>query len=53
MDTFMQLCCLEALGIRDTDEGIIHISLVHYNSSEDVNRLVEGLGELYPNVANV
>ena len=50
---FYALRCLEALGIQDTDEGIIHISLVHYNSSEDVNRLVEGLGELYPNVANV
>ncbi len=43
---FYALRCLEALGIENTDEGIIRISLVHYNSSEDVDRLVEGLKTL-------
>ena len=43
---FYALRCLEALGVQDTDEGIIRISLVHYNSSEEVDRLVEGIKEL-------
>jgi selenocysteine lyase/cysteine desulfurase len=43
---FYALRCLEALGIQDTNDGIIRISLVHYNSSQDVDRLVEGLKEL-------
>ena len=43
---FYALRCLEALGIQDTDDGIIRISLVHYNSSQEVDRLVEGLKEL-------
>ena len=43
---FYALRCLEALGIKDTDDGIIRISLVHYNSSQEVNRLVEGLASL-------
>jgi selenocysteine lyase/cysteine desulfurase len=40
---FYAVRCLEALGIKDTGEGVIRISLVHYNSAEDVDRLVEGL----------
>ena len=40
---FYAVRCLEALGIEDTDEGIIRISLVHYNSVDDVDRLVTGL----------
>jgi len=43
---FYALRCIEALGIQDTDEGILRISLVHYNSAEDVGRLVEGIKEL-------
>jgi selenocysteine lyase/cysteine desulfurase len=43
---FYALRCLEALGIPDTDEGIIRISLVHYNTSREVDRLVEGIKEL-------
>ena len=43
---FYALRCIEALGIQNPDEGIIRISLVHYNSSEDVDRLVEGLVSL-------
>jgi selenocysteine lyase/cysteine desulfurase len=34
------------LGIQDTTEGIVRISLVHYNAEEEVSRLVDGLGEL-------
>ncbi len=41
---FYAVRCLEALGIQDTDEGIIRISLVHYNNTEEVDRLVNGLG---------
>ena len=43
---FYALRCIEALGIQDTDEGIIRISLVHYNTEEEVSRLVEGLDSL-------
>jgi cysteine desulfurase family protein (TIGR01976 family) len=42
---FYALRCLEALGIQDTDEGIIRISMVHYNTEEEVSRLVDGLKE--------
>jgi cysteine desulfurase family protein (TIGR01976 family) len=38
--------CIEALGLEDAEEGIIRVSLVHYNTAEEVNRLVEGLREL-------
>ena len=40
---FYAVRCLEALGINDTTEGIIRISLVHYNSEDEVSRLVEAL----------
>ena len=43
---FYALRCLEALGIDDTTEGVLRISLVHYNTEEEVARLVQGLGEL-------
>lgn len=43
---FYAVRCLEALGIQDTTDGIVRISLVHYNTEEDVSRLVEGLEEL-------
>ncbi len=43
---FYALRCIEALGIQDTDEGIIRISLVHYNTEEEVSRLVKGLESL-------
>lgn len=43
---FYAVRCLEALGIQDATEGIVRISLVHYNAEEEVSRLVEGLGEL-------
>jgi cysteine desulfurase family protein (TIGR01976 family) len=37
--------CIEALGIKDPEDGVVRISLVHYNSEEDVSRLVEALEE--------
>ena len=35
--------CVEALGQEDPDEGVIRVSLVHYNTEEEVERLIEGL----------
>jgi len=43
---FYALRCLEALGIEDREEGIIRISLVHYNSEQEIDRLLEGLSGL-------
>jgi cysteine desulfurase family protein (TIGR01976 family) len=43
---FYALRCLEGLGIEDSAEGIVRISLVHYNSVEEVDRLVAALEEL-------
>ena len=43
---FYALRCLEALGIEDTDEGVIRISLVHYNTEKEVSRLAAGLNHL-------
>jgi len=38
--------CIEALGLKDPEEGIIRVSLVHYNTEEEVNRLLVGLQAL-------
>jgi cysteine desulfurase family protein (TIGR01976 family) len=35
--------CVKALGIDDPEEGVVRISIVHYNSEEEVERLAEGL----------
>jgi len=43
---FYALRCLEALGIKDPEDGVVRISLVHYNTAQDVSRLVAALGEL-------
>lgn len=39
---FYAVRCLEALGI-DPEQGVLRISLVHYNSAQDVARLLEAL----------
>ncbi len=45
---FYALRCLEGLSIDDPKDGIIRISLVHYNSEEEVSRLVNALEDLFP-----
>ncbi|MDZ7839521.1 MAG: aminotransferase class V-fold PLP-dependent enzyme [Gammaproteobacteria bacterium] len=41
---FYAVRCLEALGIAP-ERGVLRISLVHYNSGEDVDRLLSALEE--------
>ena len=41
-DNFYAWRCLKALGI-DTKDGVVRISLVHYNSQEDVNKIMNVL----------
>jgi selenocysteine lyase/cysteine desulfurase len=38
--------CVEALGLEDPEEGVIRVSLVHYNTEEEIGRLSAGLSEL-------
>ena len=38
-----RLC--EALGI-DVDEGVVRVSLAHYNTTEEVERLIQALEEI-------
>jgi selenocysteine lyase/cysteine desulfurase len=38
--------CIEALGLEDPEEGIIRVSLVHYNTEEEVERIVDVLRTL-------
>ena len=44
-DNFYAWRCLEALGI-DTDDGLIRLSLTHYNSKEDTNLAIKAIGKL-------
>ena len=44
-DNFYAWRCLKALGI-DTDDGVVRTSMVHYNTEEDVNKLIEALKEI-------
>ena len=41
-DNFYAWRCLKALGI-DTEDGVIRTSLVHYNSQDDVTKLINAL----------
>ena len=41
-DNFYAWRCLKALGI-DTKDGVVRTSMVHYNSEEDTNKLIEVL----------
>jgi cysteine desulfurase family protein (TIGR01976 family) len=44
---FYALRCLEALGIRNPEtSGVVRISLVHYNTNDDVSRLADALQSL-------
>ena len=44
-DNFYAWRCLEALGI-DTDDGVLRTSIVHYNSKEDVDKLINALKKI-------
>ena len=46
IDCWRRLSEFGVLGVEDTDEDVIRISLVHYNSVENVDRLVEGVENL-------
>jgi selenocysteine lyase/cysteine desulfurase len=35
--------CVEALGIREPDDGVLRVSMVHYNTQDEVQRLIDGL----------
>ena len=40
---FYALRCIEALGIADSEQGVLRISLVHYNTLDEVDRLCQFL----------
>ena len=42
---FYSIRCLQALGIDDTNDGVIRLSLLHYNSSQELDRLIDALEE--------
>lgn len=44
---FYALRLLEKTGIKNTDDGVLRISFSHYNSAEDVDRVIEGLTECH------
>ena len=44
-DNFYAWRCLKALGI-DVDDGVVRTSMVHYNTHEDVNNLIEALKKI-------
>ncbi len=37
---------LEAVGVQDSEDGVLRISFAHYNTEEEVERVIEALGEL-------
>ena len=44
-DNFYAWRCLKALGI-DTEDGVVRTSMVHYNSHEDVDKLINALKKI-------
>jgi len=38
---------LESVGITDSEDGVLRISLAHYNSADDVARVIDALRELH------
>lgn len=34
---------IEAVGIKDSEDGVVRVSMAHYTSAEDVDRLIAGL----------
>ena len=37
--------CIEALGI-DPNDGVVRVSMVHYNTEDEVDRLLSALDEI-------
>lgn len=37
---------VKAMGIRDVEDGVVRISMLHYNSPEEVDRLLSALTEI-------
>jgi len=44
---FYALRLLEKIGITDTDDGVLRISFSHYNSRDDVDRVIAGLKQCH------
>lgn len=44
---FYALRLLQAAGIKDTDDGVLRISFGHYNSTDDVDRVVSVLQAIH------
>jgi len=44
---FYALRLLQKVGIKDTDDGVLRISFSHYNSEEDVSRLLDVLHAIH------
>jgi selenocysteine lyase/cysteine desulfurase len=44
-DNFYAWRCLEALGIN-TEDGLVRLSLTHYNSKKDSDSAIEALNKL-------
>ena len=44
-DNFYAWRCLEGLNI-DTEDGVVRISMVHYNTYDDVNKLISVLKKI-------
>jgi len=44
-DNFYAWRCLKALGI-DTEDGVVRTSMVHYNTHEDVDKLIKALKKI-------
>jgi selenocysteine lyase/cysteine desulfurase len=42
---FYALRCVEALGM-DPEDGVVRVSMVHYNTVEEVGKLIERLDEI-------
>ena len=42
---FYALRCIEALGI-DPQDGVVRVSMVHYNTKEEVGKLISTLGQI-------
>ena len=44
---FYALRCVEALGM-DPEDGVVRVSMVHYNTLDEVDRLVDALRQILP-----